>query len=138
MIGFGRSVAILAPIFTGYLLRAGWSPQDAYKLFAAALVVPSFHIPGDAVLRLLSSKRYEAIRSQRSIARAWGGRAGNGNVGVALAQPARGRAVEEARGASSRAQPVHDEEWQIVDEAGQDREQGQLRDVERPRRHVIE
>ncbi len=39
MIGFGRGVAILAPIFTGYLLRAGWSPQDAYKLFAALLVV---------------------------------------------------------------------------------------------------
>ena len=39
MIGFGRGVAILVPIFTGYLLRAGWSPQDAYELFAAALVV---------------------------------------------------------------------------------------------------
>jgi MFS family permease len=39
MIGFGRGVAILSPIFTGYLLRAGWSPQDAYMLFAGILVL---------------------------------------------------------------------------------------------------
>ena len=37
MIGVGRAVAILAPIVTGYLLRAGWSPADAYKLFAVVL-----------------------------------------------------------------------------------------------------
>ncbi len=55
-------------------------------------------------------------------------------------RPAAGilNAVEEAHAASSRAQPVNDEERQVVDEAGQDREQGQLRDVERPRRHVVE
>jgi hypothetical protein len=27
MIGFGRGVAILAPIFTGFLLKAGWTPR---------------------------------------------------------------------------------------------------------------
>ena len=37
MIGFGRGVAILAPIFTGYMLKAGWSPTDAYRFFAGAL-----------------------------------------------------------------------------------------------------
>jgi MFS family permease len=39
MIGFGRGVAILAPIFTGYLLRAGWTPQGTYQLFAVVLIV---------------------------------------------------------------------------------------------------
>jgi benzoate transport len=39
MIGFGRSVAILAPILTGYLLRGGWSPQEVYQLFAGVLLV---------------------------------------------------------------------------------------------------
>ena len=38
MIGFGRGVAILAPIFTGFLLKAGWTPQGTYQLFAAVLV----------------------------------------------------------------------------------------------------
>ena len=39
MIGFGRTVAIVAPIFTGYLLELGWTPADAYVLFAGALVL---------------------------------------------------------------------------------------------------
>ena len=39
MIGFGRTVAIVAPIFTGYLLELGWTPADAYIVFAGALVV---------------------------------------------------------------------------------------------------
>jgi hypothetical protein len=39
MIGFGRGVAILAPIFTGYLLKSAWTPQDIYQFFAAVLVV---------------------------------------------------------------------------------------------------
>ncbi len=39
MIGFGRAVAIIAPIFTGYLLELGWTPKDAYLLFGGALVV---------------------------------------------------------------------------------------------------
>jgi hypothetical protein len=39
MIGFGRGVAILAPIFTGYMLKAGWTPQIAYQFFAGVLVV---------------------------------------------------------------------------------------------------
>jgi benzoate transport len=38
MIGFGRGVAILAPIFTGFLLKAGWTPQGTYQFFAAVLV----------------------------------------------------------------------------------------------------
>jgi MFS family permease len=38
MIGFGRGVAILAPIFTGYLLRAGWTPQFAYQFFGGLLL----------------------------------------------------------------------------------------------------
>lgn len=39
MIGVGRGVAILAPIFTGYMLKAGWTPQAAYHFFGAVLVV---------------------------------------------------------------------------------------------------
>lgn len=39
MIGFGRGVAIVAPIFTGYLLKSDWTPQDLYQFFAAVLVV---------------------------------------------------------------------------------------------------
>jgi len=39
MIGIGRGVAIVAPILTGYLLRAGWTPQDMYQLFAGFFVV---------------------------------------------------------------------------------------------------
>jgi benzoate transport len=39
MIGFGRAVAILAPIFTGYMLTAGWTPQIAYEFFGGVLVV---------------------------------------------------------------------------------------------------
>ena len=37
MIGIGRGVAILAPIFTGYVLKAGWTPVDAYQFFAVIL-----------------------------------------------------------------------------------------------------
>ena len=39
LIGFGRAVAILAPIFTGYMLTAGWTPQIAYQFFGGVLVV---------------------------------------------------------------------------------------------------
>jgi MFS family permease len=39
MIGFGRAVAIVAPIFTGYLLEFGWTPADAYLFFAGVLIV---------------------------------------------------------------------------------------------------
>lgn len=37
MIGLGRGLAILAPIFTGYMLSGGWTPVDAYKFFALAM-----------------------------------------------------------------------------------------------------
>ena len=39
MIGFGRGVAILSPIFTGYMLTAGWTPQIAYQFFGGVLAV---------------------------------------------------------------------------------------------------
>jgi len=39
MIAFGRALAIIAPIFTGYLLKGGWKPADVYQLFAAVLIV---------------------------------------------------------------------------------------------------
>lgn len=47
MIGFGRAVAIIAPIFTGYLLNAGWASDGVYQLFAGLLLVA-----GGAVLVL--------------------------------------------------------------------------------------
>lgn len=39
MMGFGRGVSILAPIFTGYLLANGWTPQQAYQLFGGGMVL---------------------------------------------------------------------------------------------------
>ena len=39
MIGFGRGAAIIAPTFTGYLVKAGWVPDTVYLLFAGLLVV---------------------------------------------------------------------------------------------------
>ena len=39
MIAFGRGVAILVPIFTGYVLKAGWTPQDVYQVFGGVLLL---------------------------------------------------------------------------------------------------
>ncbi|WP_060652826.1 MFS transporter [Rhodococcus pyridinivorans] len=39
MIGVGRLVSIAAPIMTGYLLEASWTPEDLYYLFGGVLVV---------------------------------------------------------------------------------------------------
>lgn len=39
MIAFGRGVAILAPLGTGYLLAGGWTPGVLYQFFGAVLVV---------------------------------------------------------------------------------------------------
>ncbi|WP_181820553.1 MFS transporter [Paracoccus versutus] len=39
MIAFGRSVAILAPVGTGYMLAAGWTPGVLYQFFGGVLVV---------------------------------------------------------------------------------------------------
>ena len=41
MIGFGRGVAILAPIATGYMLASGWTPAALYQLFGGVLLVSS-------------------------------------------------------------------------------------------------
>ena len=41
MIGFGRSVGILAPIVAGQLLHVGWLPQEIYKLCGILLLVPA-------------------------------------------------------------------------------------------------
>jgi len=51
MIGFGRGVAILAPIFTGYLLKAGATPQFAYQLFGGVLLC-------SGILTLLLDRTY--------------------------------------------------------------------------------
>ncbi|MFQ0815276.1 hypothetical protein AVM02_01915 [Brucella anthropi] len=37
MIGFGRGVAILAPLLTGYMLTHYWAPVDAYRFFAIVI-----------------------------------------------------------------------------------------------------
>ncbi|MBB4199486.1 hypothetical protein CCR94_01475 [Rhodoblastus sphagnicola] len=39
MIGIGRGVAALAPLFTGYMLNLGWKPAELYQLFAGAMLV---------------------------------------------------------------------------------------------------
>ncbi|QZS52442.1 MFS transporter [Rhodococcus opacus] len=38
MIGCGRTISILAPILTGYLLDLGWTPNGLYMAFSAVLV----------------------------------------------------------------------------------------------------
>lgn len=39
MFGFARTVSILTPILTGYLLAAGWKPGETFRLFAGVLVL---------------------------------------------------------------------------------------------------
>lgn len=39
MIGCGRTVSIVAPILTGYLLDGGWTPENVYMMFGGVLVV---------------------------------------------------------------------------------------------------
>lgn len=39
MIGFGRGVAILAPLLTGYMLSNYWTPVDAYRFFGVVMVL---------------------------------------------------------------------------------------------------
>jgi len=44
MIGIGRGIAILSPIMTGYLIKAGWTPQSLYQCFAGLFVVAALAI----------------------------------------------------------------------------------------------
>ncbi|MDL2406784.1 MFS transporter [Rhizobium calliandrae] len=37
MIGFGRGLAIVAPLLTGYMLSNYWTPVDAYRFFAVVM-----------------------------------------------------------------------------------------------------
>lgn len=39
MIGFGRGVAILAPLMTGYMLSGGWTPALVYQVFGVILAL---------------------------------------------------------------------------------------------------
>ena len=38
-LGLGRFGAILAPLLTGFLLAADWTPADLYSLFAAPMFI---------------------------------------------------------------------------------------------------
>jgi benzoate transport len=44
MIGIGRGIAILSPIMTGYLIKAGWTPQSLYQCFAGLFIVAALAI----------------------------------------------------------------------------------------------
>ena len=44
MIGFGRGVAILAPIATGYMLASGWTSALVYQLFGGVLLVSALAV----------------------------------------------------------------------------------------------
>ncbi|MCL4671132.1 MFS transporter [Burkholderia pseudomallei] len=44
MIGFGRSIAVVAPIWTGYMLASGWTPPVVYQFFGAVLGVAALAI----------------------------------------------------------------------------------------------
>ncbi|RQS66627.1 MFS transporter [Burkholderia sp. Bp8963] len=37
MIGFGRAVSVVVPIWTGYMLTLGWTPSMLYRVFGAVL-----------------------------------------------------------------------------------------------------
>lgn len=39
MIGFGRSIAVIVPIWTGYMLAHGWTPLHLYQFFGGVLAV---------------------------------------------------------------------------------------------------
>ena len=54
MIGFGRGVAILAPIGTGYMLAAGWTPGVLYQFFGGILIV-------SALAALLLDRSYRGM-----------------------------------------------------------------------------
>ena len=66
MIAFGRGIAILVPIFTGYVLKAGWTPQDAYQLFGGVLV-----LAGVATVLLDRSYRGRSENPETPEATAW-------------------------------------------------------------------
>lgn len=52
MIGFGRGVAILVPILTGYMLSGGWAPVELYRIFAGVMVFSALAVVAlDAVMR---------------------------------------------------------------------------------------
>ncbi|MDQ0559106.1 benzoate transport [Rhizobium mesoamericanum] len=46
MIGFGRGVAILAPLLTGYMLSNYWTPVDAYRFFAIVMALAAVATAG--------------------------------------------------------------------------------------------
>lgn len=46
MIGFGRGVAILAPLFTGYMLSGIWTPVDAYRFFGVVMILSALAAVG--------------------------------------------------------------------------------------------
>jgi benzoate transport len=44
MIGFGRSIAVAVPIWTGYMLARGWTPPLIYQFFGGVLAVAALSI----------------------------------------------------------------------------------------------
>jgi len=44
MIGFGRSIAVAVPIWTGYMLARGWTPPLVYQFFGGVLAVAALSV----------------------------------------------------------------------------------------------
>ncbi|WER50347.1 MFS transporter [Cupriavidus sp. WKF15] len=44
MIGFGRSIAVIVPIWTGYMLAHGWTPLHLYQFFGGVLAIAGVSI----------------------------------------------------------------------------------------------
>ena len=44
MIGFGRSIAVAVPVWTGYMLAHGWTPLHLYRFFGAVLAIAAVAI----------------------------------------------------------------------------------------------
>lgn len=57
MLGFGRAVSVLVPVWTGYMLTFGWTPAQLYRLYGGVLAVA-------AVFVLLLARSGRAAASQ--------------------------------------------------------------------------
>ncbi|RKP47153.1 MFS transporter [Pararobbsia silviterrae] len=44
MMGFGRAISVIVPIWTGYMLTLGWTPSMLYGVFGAILAASAFFI----------------------------------------------------------------------------------------------
>ena len=44
MIGFGRAISVVVPVWTGYMLTLGWTPSMLFRVFGAVLAVAAIFV----------------------------------------------------------------------------------------------